>query len=215
MPSTACLECSAGQPARISIKGLTLDGMLDDTGEFRILQLLPSDKPGEMTAAFVHSQILPTSFSNFFKRLISLCRCDLPAARRRRPLPPSSSLKRAVRVGFTADAKLAGYNIRVTDSHIVMPGPYRRDESIVLMQQAMFIVTVEVAVANLGQIIESLNDFAGRLLAEMCTSAGGWAVPMLLMKPGQQVRRRTQQAQVTVRMSADFQILSCSWHATV
>ena len=47
------------------------------------------------------------------------------AARRRRPLPPSSSLKRAVRVGFTADAKLATYNIKVSDSHIVMPGPYR------------------------------------------------------------------------------------------
>jgi hypothetical protein len=85
------LSLLRGQPAQISIKGLTLDGMLDDSGEFRILQLLPSNKP----------------------------------ARRRRPLPPSSSLKRAVRVGFTADAKLAGYNVTVSDSHIVMPGPYR------------------------------------------------------------------------------------------
>jgi hypothetical protein len=55
MPNTAYLACSAGQPAQISIKGLTLDGMLDDTGEFRILQLLPSTKPGELTSAnFVH-----------------------------------------------------------------------------------------------------------------------------------------------------------------
>jgi hypothetical protein len=59
MPNTTDLACSTGQPARISIKGLTLDGMLDDTGEFRILQLLPSNKPGELTAAtLVHRCVL-------------------------------------------------------------------------------------------------------------------------------------------------------------
>ena len=42
---------------------------------------------------------------------------------------------------------------------------------------------------------------AGKSLAGMCTSVGGWAVLMLLTKPGQQVRRRTQQAQVALAHS--------------
>ena len=206
MPSTAYLECSAGQPARISIRGLTLDGMLDDTGEFRILQLLPSadSKPGEVTDFAIRAQLSPAACQQ-----VSDVKFHgvTHAARRRRPLPPSSSLKRAVRVGFTADTKLAGYNIKVSDSHIVTPGPYRRDQSIVLMQQAKFIVTCELAVAKLGQIIDSLDDFAGRLLAGMCTSVGGWAVLMLLTKPGQQRRQRTQQAQVTACTSAHFKYI--------
>jgi hypothetical protein len=53
--------CSAGQPARISIKGLNLDGMLDDRGEFRILQLLPkpAGKPGAVAGAVVVFGYLP------------------------------------------------------------------------------------------------------------------------------------------------------------
>lgn len=43
-------------------------------------------------------------------------------------------LKRAVRLGFTADAKLAGYHVVVSDSHIVKPGPYRQDQTIVQMK---------------------------------------------------------------------------------
>jgi hypothetical protein len=79
MLSAAHLCCSAGQPAQISIKGLTLDGMLDDTGEFRILQLLPSNKPGETTvAAFVHRCLHKhRKFQQSVQRPVRRCRDSL------------------------------------------------------------------------------------------------------------------------------------------
>jgi len=48
-----------------------------------------------------------------------------PTVKRRRPLPAGSSLKRSVKVPFTADAKLSGFEVTVTDSTITMPDPYR------------------------------------------------------------------------------------------
>jgi hypothetical protein len=57
---TTPMVCSAGQPANISVKGLTLDGMLDDAGNFHILQLLPSpdSKPGAAPASVMVSRDL-------------------------------------------------------------------------------------------------------------------------------------------------------------
>jgi len=49
----------------------------------------------------------------------------LPTVKRRRPLPACSSLKRSVKVPFTADAKLSGFGVTVTNSTITMPDPYR------------------------------------------------------------------------------------------
>jgi hypothetical protein len=82
-----------GQSAKVSIEGLSIDALLDDRGDFRILQLL-SPSPNR-------------------------------PVKRRRPLPPGSSLKRSVKVGFTADAKWQGFQVAVTKSSITMPDPYR------------------------------------------------------------------------------------------
>lgn len=113
---------------------MTLDGMLDDTGEFRILQLLPDtdSRPGELAAHLL--MVISAAAQEReagLRQLADALTCG-HAARRRRPLPPSSGLKRGVRVGLTADAQLLGYHIMVSDSHIVMPDPYRRDLLLVL-----------------------------------------------------------------------------------
>ncbi len=75
------------------MEGVSIDALLDDFGEFRVLQLLPS-APGK-------------------------------PARRRRRLPPGSSLRRSAKVGFTADALLKRFHVRVVSGSLMLPDPYR------------------------------------------------------------------------------------------
>ena len=119
--------------------GLSVDGMLDDSGDFRVLKLSPSERKGKrlLATAAAATAVCLTSRS-FWKCSLIFSGTDvllgtqcfhlprLPTVqRKRRPLPSSSSLRRSVRVGFTADVKLPAFDVAVVDSSVLLPDPYR------------------------------------------------------------------------------------------